>query len=157
MFDYLQQLSAETNKIFGPHAFDQQSINDFYSKGQLNIGYVAKEIETGKIIAYAIIRPEYLTEDGKRLQYCHIIPTSQTDCTFAPSVADAWQSCGIGNALFQYILNDLKGTVFTRIILWGGVQSDNKKAVNYYLRNGFKKIGHFEHNGLNDDMILEIG
>lgn len=157
LFNYLQQLSAETKRRFGPHAFDQLSINDFYSKDEHNIGYVAKEFETGKIVAYAIIRPGYLSEDGKRLQSCDIIPNSQTDCTFAPSVADAWQSCGIGNALFRYILNDLKKTGFKRIILWAGVQNDNKKAVNYYLRNGFKKIGQFQHNGLNDDMILEIG
>ena len=157
LFYYLQQLSDETKKRFGPHAFDQQSINGFYTKEELNIGYLAKEFETGKIIAYAIIRVGYLAEDGKRLQSCNIIPNSLTDCTFAPSVADAWQSCGIGNALFRYILNDLKATVFKRIILWAGVQSDNKKAVNYYLKNGFNKIGQFQHNGLNDDMVLEIG
>jgi len=80
----------------------------------------------------------------------------QSDCEFAPSVADAWQSCGIGNAMFQFILEELKKTDIQRIVLWGGVQADNEKAVNYYLKHGFKQIGQFTHNGENFDMVLEI-
>ena len=29
-------------------------------------------------------------------------------------------------------------------------------AVNYYLKNGFKKVNTFKFNGINDDMIADI-
>jgi ribosomal protein S18 acetylase RimI-like enzyme len=90
------------------------------------------------------------------LQSYGINPDSNTDCTFAPSVADEWQGIGIGNALFQFILTEIKELGIKRIILWGGVQADNDRAKNYYNKNGFKTLGQFEYNGLNYDMILNI-
>jgi len=107
-------------------------------------------------VAFSIIKRGYLEHDGYRLQSYGFVPDAITDCTFAPSVADHWQSLGVGNSLFHFLLADLKASGIKRIILWGGVQSDNQKAVNYYLKNGFIKLGQFEHNGLNDDMILEV-
>lgn len=82
--------------------------------------------------------------------------SNTSDCTFAPSVADAWQSCGVGNSLFQFILSSLKATEVKRIILWGGVQIDNEKAVNYYKKNAFKTLGQFYYNGENYDMVLDV-
>jgi diamine N-acetyltransferase len=122
----------------------------------VNLGYVAVDAETGEIIAYSIIKRGYIENDGKRLQSYGITLNNKTDCTFAPSVADAWQTCGIGNALFHFILSDLKTMKIKRIILWGGVQADNTKALNYYKKNGFSIAGQFYHNGENYDMIVEI-
>jgi ribosomal protein S18 acetylase RimI-like enzyme len=156
LFHYLQQLSTETKKRFGPHSFDRQAIADFYSNKSENIGYIATDETSGETVAYSIIRKGFLYEDGKRLQSYGMEPNSESDCTFAPSVADAWQGLGVGNSLFQFILAQLKEHGYKRIILWGGVQTDNEKAVKYYQKNGFRKIGQFEFNGLNDDMISDI-
>jgi GNAT superfamily N-acetyltransferase len=156
LFDYLQQLSFETKIRFGPHPFDKQSIINFYKNSDKHIGYVAHNISTEKIIAYSIIKIGYLEHDFARLQTYGINPDSNTDCTFAPSVADEWQGIGIGNALFQFILTEIKELGIKRIILWGGVQADNDRAKNYYNKNGFKTLGQFEYNGLNYDMILNI-
>ena len=153
---YLQKLGPDTIKRFGPHGFDKQSISELYQNPDHYTGYIAEDIETAEIIGYSIIKTGYLEHDGYRLQSYGLTPDEKTDCTFAPSVADQWQSQGVGNSLFHFMLSDLKAKGFRRIILWGGVQSNNQKAENYYLKNGFKKLGQFEHNGLNDDMILEI-
>lgn len=153
---YLQDLGPETVKRFGPHGFDIQSVSELYQSPDQYSGYIAEDADTTEIIAYSIIKTGYLEHDGNRLQSYGFTPDEKTDCTFAPSVADQWQSQGIGNSLFHFIISDLKTKGFRRIILWGGVQSSNKKAVNYYLKNGFIKLGQFEHNGLNDDMILEV-
>jgi len=40
--------------------------------------------------------------------------------------------------------------------LWGGVQRYNEKATRFYLKNGFKRLGSFEYNGWNEDMMLDI-
>jgi diamine N-acetyltransferase len=153
LYSYLQNLSTKTKKRFGPHSFEKQAIINFYSDENNPIGYIGIDIQTNEIIAYSIIKIGFLEHDGNRLQSYGIIPDHASDITFAPSVADAWQSCGIGNEMFNYILSDLEYNGFKRIILWGGVQMGNGKAVSYYKRNGFKILGQFTHNGENYDMM----
>jgi len=153
---YLQKLSPETRRRFGPHGFSRQSIEEIFNNSKKFRLYVAVTVESCELIAYSIIKIGYLGHDSQRLQSYGLNLDENTDCTYAPSVADNWQSQGIGNALFLFILGDLKHSGIKRIILWGGVQSDNQKAVRFYLKNGFKMIGQFEYNGLNDDMMLEI-
>jgi len=153
---YLQHLGPDTIKRYGPHGFDKQSIRDLYQNPDEYTGYIAQDTETSEIVAYSVIKTGYLEHDGFRLQSYGLTPNNETDCTFAPSVTDEWQSLGVGNSLFHFMLVDLKSKGTKRIILWGGVQSDNQKAVSYYLKNGFKTKGQFEHNGQNYDMILEI-
>ena len=156
LFDYLQKLSRDTKRRFGPHPFDKQSIIDFYENAEIHLGYIAISFDTKEIVAYSIIKMDYLHHDSFRLQTYGMTLDSQIDCTFAPSVADEWQGCGIGNALFHFILSDLKCQQFKRIILWGGVQTDNSNAINFYKKNGFKTLGQFTYNGENNDMVLEI-
>jgi diamine N-acetyltransferase len=156
LLNYLQHLSQETKQRFGPHGFDEKSITEIYSESENVTGYIAREAETSAIIAYSILKIGFLEHDSFRLQSYGLIPWPETDSTFAPSVADEWQGQGIGNSLFKFILSDLKTKGIRRIILWGGVQCDNTRAVNYYLKNGFTILGQFEYNGLNYDMIFEI-
>ncbi|MFA5973842.1 MAG: GNAT family N-acetyltransferase [Lentimicrobiaceae bacterium] len=154
--EYLQGLSPDTKKRFGPHQFDKQSIIDIFQQSDKYIGYIAQDLETSEIVAYSVIQLGYLEDDSFRLRSYGLTLDCGTDCTFAPSVADKWQSQGIGKGLFKFMFSDLKKLGMKRIILWGGVQSDNIKAVNYYNQNGFRALGQFEHNGQNYDMILEI-
>jgi diamine N-acetyltransferase len=152
---YLQNLTPQTKTRFGPHNFDKQSIIDLYISNKC-IGYIAQDGITNKIIAYAIIKQGYLEHDSSRLNRYGIILNHNTDCTFAPSVADDWQSCGIGYALFNYIVLQLKNTQTKRMMLWGGVQKENDKAVNYYKKLGFYALGTFNYNGENFDMVFDI-
>lgn len=152
---YLQQLSPETKSRFGPHAFDKETVAYFYQNPGM-AGFIAEEMASGNIIAYAIIKTGYLQHDSHRLQSYGLQLDGHTDCTFAPSVADAWQGAGIGGHLFAYILGWLRQNNIRRIILWGGVQAGNERAVHYYQNKGFSKLGGFEYNGWNYDMILAI-
>jgi len=153
--DYFGKLSYETRKRFGPHPFDRNSIIEFY-RNDLHTGYIAQDAETSAIVAYSIIKIGFLEHDAFRLQSYGLKLDNKADATFAPSVADNWQSQGIGNALFQFIISGLKLLEIKRIILWGGVQADNHKAVNYYRKNGFQTLGEFHFNGLNYDMVLQL-
>ena len=152
---YYNRLSDETRNRFGPHPFDKQSIVDIYNN-PLNFGYLAIDNQTDEIVAYAIVRIGFLEHDRNRLESYGLILDPETDATFAPSVADEWQSCGIGNRLFNFIMDDLKSKGIQRIILWGGVQCTNGKAVNYYKKNNFRILGEFEYHGANYDMILDL-
>lgn len=151
---YLDKLSINTRKRFGPHPFDRNSVVEFY-QNDFHTGYIAQETETSEIVAYSIIKIGFLEHDAFRLQSYGLKLDNKTDATFAPSVADNWQSQGIGNALFQFIVSDLKLLDIRRVILWGGVQVDNHKAVNYYRKNGFHTLGEFHCNGPNYDMVLQ--
>lgn len=154
--DYFLRLGPDTIKRYGPHKFDKQSLFELYQNPGFHKAYIAEEIETSEIIAYSIIRTGYLEHDSFRLQSYGLTLDDKTDCTYAPSVADEWQSLGIGNSLFLFMLADLKTKGIKRIILWGGVQCDNQKAVNYYLKIGFSILGEFEYNGKNFDMVFDI-
>ena len=154
LFIYLQNLSEETKKRFGPHRFDIESIREFYNEETIT-GFIAIDSRTSGIVAYAIIKTGFLEPDSARLQSYGLTLDRKADCTFAPSVADQWQSCGLGNLMFEYICSNLQHCGITRIILWGGVQADNEKAIKYYLKYGFRTLGQFDHNGNNYDMILD--
>jgi ribosomal protein S18 acetylase RimI-like enzyme len=156
LYDYLENLSPETKKRFGPHPFDKQSIIDFYAYPDIHWGYVAHTTDTNEIVAYSIFKLGYLESDYKRFLSYGIVLDGKLDCAFAPSVADLWQGCGIGNRLFYFMLADLKKTGIQRIVLWGGVQADNQKALNYYKKRNFRVLGQFSRNGENYDMWLKI-
>lgn len=156
LLDFLHHLSADTQKRFGPHSFDRQSVIDFYDNPQKHWAVVAEDLESGAIVAYFVIKTGYLEHDSARLMSYGLTLDAQTDCTFAPAVADDWQSLGLGNRLWGFSLTELKRRGLRRVILWGGVQSDNERAVNFYRKNGFRWLGRFEYNGWNDDMILTI-
>ncbi len=64
-----------------------------------------------------------------------------TTVTFAPS-ADAWQSTGLGFAMAN-IEEDLRKKSIRHVILWGGVQATNFKALNYYKKLGYEYIDSF--------------
>lgn len=154
---YFENLSAETKKRFAPHPFDLDALREWYLNNKAALGFIAIDQTSGKIIAYAVVQPGFLTHDGERLASYGLPLSMDTDCTFAPSVADQWQGVGLGKLLFQFLLEDLKQKNFKRIILWGGVQATNLKAIRYYNKLGFEPIGQFHYNELdNYDMILKL-
>lgn len=157
LFQYLQNLSSDTKKRFGPHPFDKQSIRDFFRPDTSNRGYIALDSQNQIIVAYSIIKIGVLAHDLPRLQSYGIRPDEKTDATFAPSVADAWQGQGLGKKMLQFVLDDLRDdTEVKRLILWGGVQADNKQAVRFYENNGFRMLGAFVYHGENYDMMMEM-
>ena len=154
---YLQHLQPETTRRFGPHSFDRETIGGLFENTESYLGYIALDMDSDEVVAYSIVKKGFLEHDSLRLRSYGLTLDAKTDCTFAPSVADAWQSLGVGNSLFQFVLSDLQTLGLKRIILWGGVQCSNTRAVNYYIKNGFTTLGQFEYNGDNYDMVLNVG
>ncbi|GGD46253.1 hypothetical protein GCM10011514_07870 [Emticicia aquatilis] len=154
---YLEKLSAATRSRFAPHAFDLPTIKLFYATESRNTGFIIDDSYSKEIVAYTIIKLGYVPKDKLRLEAYQFQLQPTTDCTFAPSVADAWQGKGLGNLLFDFIKNDLRNKGIKRVILWGGVQASNAKAINYYSKQGFRTIGKFVNKGIdNFDMVLEL-
>jgi GNAT superfamily N-acetyltransferase len=156
LLEYLYALNQLSSSRFGPHPFTKEALRDFYHPYQPHTGYIAVENETGNIAANFIIRKGPLPHDVSRLQSYGISLNNEKDFTFAPSVADTWQNRGIGTPLLQYIIGDVKTKGAKRLLLWGGVKSENLQAIRFYSKNGFEVLGKFEYNGWNTDMILNL-
>ena len=154
---YLHALSPLSRSRFGPHGYDIHSLEQFFLRPDAPSAFVARETMHHQIIAYALLKHGFLDHDALRLQSYGLLLDAATDATFAPSVADTWQSKGIGSALLEFVIHEARSKGIHRIILWGGVQSGNPQAVRLYEKFGFRKLGYFEYYGENLDMVLEIG
>ena len=155
LLHYLHNLSGETKSRFGPHAFDAAGLIQFYNDHPVT-GFIALDVHSNVVIAYSVVREGILEHDKERLMGYQYPGMGDHACTYAPSVADNWQGKGIGKRMFDCILQDRRQKETRRIILWGGVQDSNKKALHFYQKLGFITIGFFDYNGLNQDMLVEI-
>jgi ribosomal protein S18 acetylase RimI-like enzyme len=83
-------------------------------------------------------------------------PTS--DCTLAPSVADAYQDQGLGSLMMRYLISIAQRLGCQRMVLLSGTHETNPRAIHFYLKHGFTKIGTFEKPpGFdNYDMMLKL-
>jgi len=158
LFRYFTQLSVETKSRFGPHFFDKDTVKHICNEqGGDTTRYIALD-DKDDLIAYMLVKKGM--NDGERYRLLqHNIAFDETlFCSFAPSVTDAWQSSGLGTAMYEAIENDIRSnTPFRFIILWGGVQVTNDRAVRYYEKHAFKHAGAFWYDGKdNYDMIKSL-
>jgi len=111
-----------------------------------------------KIVGLFEFSMDLTKEDINRFNNYGIKLKQGEDCRFGPCISNNLQGTGIASILFPYIIKIAKILGQKRIILWGGVFSDNNRAIKYYKRNGFKKVGEFINNDGREcmDMIFNI-
>jgi len=158
LYNYLQQLSAESRSRFGPHPFDRTTIDSIMDQPDGTIQrYVAIDDLTGEVVAYMLIRQGMIEFDFPRYASRNQFYDDVTTVTFAPSVADSWQSTGLGSAMSLFIEAELNDRGIKTVILWGGVQATNTKAVNFYKKLGYRFIASFWHDEKdNHDMVKDL-
>ncbi|WP_301930263.1 GNAT family N-acetyltransferase [Ferruginibacter sp.] len=157
LYNYLNQLSAESRSRFGPHAFDLKTTIEICDNLYGDTIYFIAEDSGNNIIAYMLLRKGMLDADKSRYDDYHIFFDEKSTATYAPSVADEWQNAGIGTAIFQYILLYLKNNGYKNLILWGGVQTLNQRAVHFYSKHCFKQAGSFWYQGKDNlDMFMQL-
>ncbi|MEM6844939.1 MAG: GNAT family N-acetyltransferase [Bacteroidota bacterium] len=151
--EYFKQLSPETESYFAPHAFDINTIASICHENHHD--YRAFICSTNNsVAAYFVVKKSLSEEEANRFSKYPIRRSKESDYVLAPSVADAFQSQGIGSTLFSHVETELRKLGAEKIILWGGVQLRNQRAVRFYLKNGFRTLGEFHHNDLDNlDMV----
>lgn len=157
LYRYFNDLSDLTRSRFGPHPFDSQTVNALcQQRYEQLLAWVAVTPETGRIVAYLVVKPGYLHFEEERYRSYGLNLDHHQDYTLAPSVADDHQSTGVGSRLMAQVLAELRQRGGAKVVLWGGVQAANPRACHFYRKFGFQQLGSFEHNGLNYDMVLDL-
>lgn len=158
---YFINLSEATRRVYGPHAFDQETADQICA--ELDSGQALRLLatlgsgEAEQIIGYFIL--VFGVHEGDRLRYerLGIALDGEGDCTLAPSVADAYQSAGLGSVMMQHLCHIARDCGRQRMVMWGGVRQDNPRAVHFYRKFGFEEKGAFYAGGVdNYDMIAQL-
>ena len=155
VLSYLQAFDAQTARFFAPHPSDLRSIQAFY-EDPLHRGWCAVDEASGSLTGYAILRLDITMHDRERMAGYGFRLDSRIDASFAPSVAMVARGTGLADALWLRVLQDAMDHGRRRIFLWGGVKMENQRAMRFYERLGFIRIGDFHHEGENIDMVYLV-
>jgi RimJ/RimL family protein N-acetyltransferase len=156
---YFLSLSEETRRRYGPHPFDAATAERLCAAwaDPATVRFVAvlNDGTAAEIVAYMILTREIWSDD--RARYGERLDAAGRTACLAPSVADAYQSQGIGGQMARQVLAWARETGLRQVILMGGVQAPNSRACRLYESLGFRRVGEFwTRNGelLNYDMML---
>jgi diamine N-acetyltransferase len=160
--DYFLSLSDQTKQRYGPHRFDRETAEALVATTDhahtLRMIATVPSGMTEQVIAYIILILGIREDDAARYALLNLPLHADTDCTLAPSVADAYQSKGLGSLLLQHLKLVARRLGRTRMVLWGGTQATNDRAIHYYHKHGFQTVGEFQeppgHN--NYDMTVDL-
>lgn len=150
--NFYQQLQEVTRRLYAPHPMDRETI----LQQMADSNYIMLlSFEEKDLAGYQVfLKVAFPWERDRYRQYG--IALNQHTASYAPVLGDGYQGKGAGTLMLTQALPFLKNAGITQLILWGGVQCANIRAVNFYLKNGFRIVGYFEWEGANYDMISTI-
>ncbi len=96
-----------------------------------------------RIVALFELSFDLTADDLARYQSYGFPLDAATDCRFGPTIADDYQNRGLGSRLLPHVFDLARRFGQRRIILWGGVMTDNHRAIHYYQKHGFQIAGEF--------------
>ena len=159
---YFLGLSVATTRVYGPHQFDQQTADrlcaELDSADTLRMLGIVERGSQQRIIAYFIVHFGVYESDAKRYRDRNMLLSSTSDCELAPSVADGDQNTGVGSLVMEHLMPLLRRVGRKRFVLVGGVRAENLRAIHFYEKFGFEKVGAFKTRGNTDnfDMIVSL-
>ncbi|MFD1831266.1 GNAT family N-acetyltransferase [Streptomyces desertarenae] len=156
---FLEGLSAESRRLSTFDGYDLGAARELcdavarYDKLRL----VLEEVPSGRVVGLLEFSLDLHPSDIARYRRAGIRLTA-TDCRFGPTLADDYQGRGVGTQVFPLIADVARRFGKRRIILWGGVLTDNPRAIHYYEKQGFRTVGPFAGaDGTQAlDMILDL-
>nr|WP_264193986.1 GNAT family N-acetyltransferase [Marinomonas algarum] len=98
----------------------------------------------GEVIAWCALEPFY----G--------LPAFDLALEISLYVMPAWQGCGVGQAVFRYIVAHRDEIVFTHLVAY--VYASNVNSRTFFSRQGFEQWGRLpriaRHQGVQEDVLL---
>jgi diamine N-acetyltransferase len=159
--EYLSSLSSETRRFWNLESYDRSAAAELcdaigrYDK----LRFVAQETAAPFLLLASFEFSFGIPQgDMERFRSYSITLSETIDCRFAPCVRDALQGSGLANALMPLTIDIARRFGRSRIILWGGVDSENRRAIRFYEKHGFTALGRFWSSGGREsiDMILHL-
>jgi len=152
----LTGLSETSRKQFGPHPLDGATAHALCANldphQSLHLVMVAPD---GHFLAYLVLRMTLADYELERFLRYSLDLDEVPAASLAPVVAEGHQSRGYGKQMLHFGVDLCRALGRQAIILMGGVQMQNQRAVRFYLGAGFRRLGGFEYPAgqRNDDMI----
>ena len=149
LYTFLSQLSEETHRRFAPHAFDLSTIQSLANEAEPDcLRFVALDSASHNVVAYMLFDRSSLKWEIKRTATNGFTTDVDHAVRFAPVLADDWQGSGLAALMLGLIRDRLFKAGINTILLWGGVQASNEKAIRFYQKRGFVFAGRFWHEGV---------
>ena len=145
---YFVGLSEKTTSLYGPHPFNQETADRLCA--EINYAEIIRFVAAltdGSLIAYFILQLNVPEGEQQRYQARGVILDPQAGCLVAPSVADSYQSQGIGSPLMLHVQQVARRLGKKHMLLMGGVYDHNARARHFYQKTGFQAIGTFTSPG----------
>ncbi|GAA4321733.1 RimJ/RimL family protein N-acetyltransferase [Actinomadura luteofluorescens] len=157
---FLAGLSSETRRFSTFDGYDLAAARELcaaiarYDKLRL----VLEEEASARIVGLLEFSLALTQGDVERYRQAGIHLNEETDCRFGLTLSDDQQSKGLATLVFPLICEVAWRLGKRRIILWGGVLADNPRAIRFYEKNGFQRVGPFTgpDGRTSLDMILDI-
>ncbi len=158
---YFARLSPRTRDFYGPHPFDRETAGRLCRETRTDTEAVRLVVTVpdgggARVIAYFIVGFRMQDADVKRYAGRGTPLDDRTDAYLAPSVSDGHQNTGVGSAVMGDLVPWLRQLGRRRLILLGGVQQRNERAIAFYRKWGFRTVGAFHTRQANYDMIATL-
>ena len=161
LVSYFEGFSDASRRYYGPHAFDRETAERLCAEideaQEIRFIAILGEESDAEMIGYMILTRKISESDQKR--YGNSLDLARCAC-LAPSIADAYQSQGIGTQMAEHVIARAQAIGLRQVILMGGVVAKNERARRLYESLGFRHVRDFCTQGketlLNHDMIIEF-
>jgi diamine N-acetyltransferase len=153
---YFDALSAETNRRFQPHPLTRSHAAVLCAAPDSGTERMVLEHPSG-IIGYFILDLALQSHDASRYARIGITLEPGRDLLFAPCIADAWQSRGLASLAMPHLIALARARGARSLVLMGGTQSTNARAIRFYEKFGFQTHGGYQTDQWNHDMRLVLG
>lgn len=143
---FLDGLSSETRYFWYLASYDlaqAQAMCDAIARYDKLRFAVQETGSQGAIIGLLEFSFDLTDDDQRRYAGYGIDLVDGRDCRFGPCLADAYQGKGAAAAIFPHMVEVASRFGQRRILLWGGVLEDNRRAIRFYEKMGFQRAGAF--------------
>lgn len=151
--EYFASLSEDTKRRFQPHPLTAESAAEI-ARSPLGTSIRTILLDGAKVIGYFILETAMSPHEAGRFAAHGIGLVSGKDVLFAPSMLDDYQNKGLASEVMPILIDFLKRKNFRSLVLMGGTQETNSRAIAFYEKFGFVKFGGYHTEMFNHDMRL---
>jgi GNAT superfamily N-acetyltransferase len=160
--EFLQSLSPQTRKRWNGPGYGRTTAAKLCAGNgktdRLCLVGVREAPGEPQILALMEISVVLTQVDAERYQTYDVMLNAEETVRFGPVVRDSHQARGLASALMPTVFAVARRLGRQCIILWGGVTDENRAAIRFYQKHGFRAVGHYhdEDGKPQHDMMVEL-